>query len=216
MAKGDCFIGVDVGAPRKGFDVAVYRDGAIESFHKFKGGNQVPALVEMIHSLGSKVVAIDSPQNWAPVEKSRPCERAFVKMGICGIRFTPNRRTADSSSNGYYGWIFNGMKLWEALDPAASKGAKVIEVFPTAAWTVWFGSRGTRRRAAWSERCLKGLDIELPEVRRNQDKRDAVAAALTACEYSNGEAEAVSDGDDRHPNSAESGIVLPSKSRGST
>ena len=57
-----------------------------------------------------------------------------------------------------------------------------MECFPTASWTAWLGPRAGRSRAAWTARGLEWLRAQgvtgLDEV-RNQDERDAVAAALT-------------------------------------
>jgi predicted nuclease with RNAse H fold len=90
----------------------------------------------------------------------------------------------------YYGWIVEGLKLYDALEPAA---AEVIEVFPTASWTRWLGKRGSRSRSAWTRHGLTKLGLSGAPKRSNQDQRDAIAAALTACQHSEGMTEPIGE-----------------------
>jgi predicted nuclease with RNAse H fold len=69
----------------------------------------------------------------------------------------------------------------------------VIEVFPTASWTRWYGKRGLLSRAAWSRLGLAGLGLEGVPTRTTQDQRDAVAAAMTAHQYSQEMTEPIGD-----------------------
>jgi hypothetical protein len=64
--------------------------------------------------------------------------------------------------------------------------ARLIEVFPTAAWTVWAGPREKRRRARWSRAALADLDLPGVPSRHNQDDRDAIAASIVARLYDEG------------------------------
>jgi predicted nuclease with RNAse H fold len=63
-------------------------------------------------------------------------------------------------------------------------------VLPTASWTIWGGKREGRRRARWTRETLEQLQRDgltgLPNRRLNQDGRDAIAAALTAQLYADG------------------------------
>jgi predicted nuclease with RNAse H fold len=81
----------------------------------------------------------------------------------------------------YYAWILEGLALFGAL---AARGVEVIEVFPTASWTRWYGKRGTRTRTAWTREGLAALGLENVPARTNQDQRDAIAAAITARQHS--------------------------------
>jgi predicted nuclease with RNAse H fold len=69
----------------------------------------------------------------------------------------------------------------------------VIEVFPTASWTRWHGKRGHRTRAAWSLEALAELGLEGIPSRTNQDQRDAIAAAVTARQYTSGMTETIGE-----------------------
>jgi predicted nuclease with RNAse H fold len=115
----------------------------------------------------------------APAATGASCrvvERELVRAGICGIRWTPDRAGLDRNP-AYYEWIEHGFELHAELRDV---GLATIECFPTASWTRWGGSRGEFSRARWSSQVLQGLLELRPGERLNQDRRDALAAALTA------------------------------------
>lgn len=171
------YVGVDVGGSRKGFHVvALDDDGIVEGPERRADARSVLGWVERLRPM---IVAIDSPSTCAPPgESSRPGERRLA-TAICGIRWTPERARLERSD--YYEWIRCGLALYEALERHPSPTWQVIEVFPTASWTVWLGPRGKRSRARWTSAGLDRSNIDgLPLRSLNQDDRDAIAAALTA------------------------------------
>lgn len=178
--------GVDVGGRRKGFDVAVLSRRRAE-LHRTTDVDRAVALVR-----GATLVGVDAPAAWAPDgQSSRPDERAFARAGVCGIRFTPDEATARARSDRYLEWVWNGLALYDAL---AEAGVTTTEVFPTAAWTRWLGTRDTRTRLAWTrggwDRLLAGgLEVVGPRGRPTQDAMDAVAAALVAGQAQAGDVE---------------------------
>jgi predicted nuclease with RNAse H fold len=170
------WLGVDVGGPRKGFDVALIDDGAVRVLARLDRDG----VVALVEAERPAVIGIDSPRSRAPAgETSRADERALARA-VCGIRWTPDRLDGP-----YYAWVVEGLRLYEAL---ASHDA--IEVFPTASWTRWLGPRGTRTRSAWSRAGLSALGLSGIPTRTNQDQRDAIAAAVTARAFSRGQTEA--------------------------
>jgi len=179
--------GIDVGGRRKGFHSAVVDDGSVVA------GPQrlveAKDVVEWLSDLAPAVVAVDAPKTCPePGKKSRAGERALMKTIRCGIYFTPEE--SKLSGNSFYEWIVRGRDLYAALDgEQRRRGWKVIEVFPTASWTVWAGRRGKQTRASWSRDALNALSLGgLPSRRLNQDDRDAIAAALTARLHEEGRA----------------------------
>jgi predicted nuclease with RNAse H fold len=168
------WVGVDVGGPRKGFDVAIVDERRL---HDLQGRLDRDAVVALVEATRPAVVAIDSPRTCAPDGlNARDCELR-LNRAVCGIRWTPDAKRLRGSD--YYAWVLEGLALYESLD------AEAIEVFPTASWTRWFGPReGTR--AAWTTAGLKRVPLRGLPARTNQDQRDAIAAALTAREYSHG------------------------------
>lgn len=174
--------GVDVGGHGKGFDVAVVnRGGLVSRPRRLKSAT---AVVDWLRPKSPELVAVDSPRAPAPQgARARQCERDLSRE-VCGIRWTPDRAALDLGG-AYYDWVRNGLELYSALHKA---GLVAIEVFPTAAWTRWGGPRDASR-AAWSRRVLAELGLEGLPARLNQDARDAVAAALTARLYDEGNAQ---------------------------
>jgi predicted nuclease with RNAse H fold len=166
-----CWIGVDVGGKRKGFDVAIVDE---RSLLLLAGGLNFEEVVRHAQESQPTLIGIDSPCCWAPDgENTRDCERA-LNRSVCGIRWTPDRHTG--AVGDYYAWVREGLSLYTALQPF---GFAVAEVFPTASWTRWIGPRGRSSRAKWSRSGLASLQLEGVPVRTNQDQRDAIAAAVT-------------------------------------
>jgi GNAT superfamily N-acetyltransferase/predicted nuclease with RNAse H fold len=170
-------VGIDVGGRRKGFHGCAVRGAEI-----IAGPQRLPdvaSAVEWVAALGPVTVALDSPKTCAPAgESSRADERALARA-VCGIRWTPERSLL--AGNPYYEWVEHGLELYEALAAAGVPDDRLIECFPTAAWTIWAGPREGRPRGEWSAEALAGLGLEgLPSRRLSQDDRDAVAAALVA------------------------------------
>lgn len=182
--------GVDVGAAAKGFHLALVNGRRLVG-----GPERCRNAAEAVRRLASwlpRLVAVDSPRRPAPAgERSRPCEREFARAKICGLRFTPDRRTL--RSHRYYEWILNGFALYRGLDSA---GLEAIECFPTASWTRWYGPRRTSR-TEWSQAALRLLPLAGVPRRLDQDERDAIAAALTAREH------------DLHPTERFGDLVVP-------
>jgi len=146
------------------------------------------SVIDLVDADTPAVVGIDGPRCCAPAGRSaRDGERELARR-ICGIRWTPDRSTVES--NAYYAWIVEGLHLFDALGAHASE---VVEVFPIASWTRWFGLRGASTRADWTQRGLTRLGLAGIPTRTNQDQRDAIAAAVTARQHSEGATEAIGE-----------------------
>ena len=169
-----------MGGPRKGFDVAVLEGNALVGLLARQGRDDVVRVVERAAPL---VVGIDSPCACAqPGEKSRPGERALARE-VCPIFYTPDEAVV-RSGNTFYGWVVEGLELYRSL-ARSCPAARLVEVFPSAAWTVWAGPRAGRPKAAWSREALAMAGLTGLPARMSQDARDAVGAALVArCEGS--------------------------------
>lgn len=176
---------MDVGGKQKGFDAAVIDDSRILALGSRLKCQQVVDLV-MTHQ--PVMVAIDSPRCWAPDGQTTRDGELQLAKSICRIRWTPDEKHGRMSP--YYAWILEGRTLFDALSEC---GAEVIEVFPTASWTRWFGKRGPRTRSAWSRQGLTALGLEGTPARSNQDQRDAIAAAMTARQHTQALTEAMGD-----------------------
>jgi predicted nuclease with RNAse H fold len=179
------WVGVDVGGKRKGFDVAVIDDRRVLALQSHRTCEQV---AEIVIAKRPAVVAIDSPRSCAPEGQTARDGELQLARSICGIRWTPDVRRVRASA--YYAWILEGLALFDAL---AAHGGEVIEVFPTASWTRWYGRRGPRTRAAWTRQGLAALGLNGVPAHTSQDQRDAIAAAMTARQHSLAQTETMGD-----------------------
>lgn len=174
---------MDVGGKRKGFEVALIDQ---QRLVQLEGGLGCAEVIELVELARPELVAIDSPISFAPEGRTtRDGERALART-ICGIRWTPDEHAVRASP--YYAWILEGLTLFDAL---TARGVEAIEVFPTASWTRWFGRRGSTSRSTWSRRGLAALGLIGIPQRTNQDQRDAIAAAVTARQHTQGTTEAL-------------------------
>jgi predicted nuclease with RNAse H fold len=176
------WLGVDVGGARKGFDCALVEERRLAGLW---GGLDREAVADLVERARPEIVAIDSPCRCAPSGHTSREDERRLNQAVCGIRWTPDER--EVGANPYYGWVVEGLCLYEAL---GRRGVPAIEVFPTASWTRWLGPRGNRSRAAWTTAGLAALPLDGLPVRSNQDVRDAIAAAVTARAHARGMTEA--------------------------
>jgi predicted nuclease with RNAse H fold len=179
------WVGVDVGGTRKGFDVAVIDSHRVLAL---EGRLTCSQVVDLVLTNAPALVAIDGPCSCAPEGHTARDSELTLARAICGIRWTPDMKRI--RANAYYAWIVAGLALYEALTAC---GVEPVEVFPTASWTRWYGERGHRSRAAWSREGLARLPLSNVPARTNQDQRDAIAAALTARQHTQGMTETIGE-----------------------
>jgi predicted nuclease with RNAse H fold len=166
--------GIDVGGPAKGFHLAV-----VDHQRVVAGPTRIVGPADAVGWLAEyepALVAVDSPI--APALEGRAhrdCELRLARE-LCRIRWTPDARSLRANP-AYYGWILNGLELYEALRSAR---LDAVECFPTASWTRLAGPRAGRTRAHWTGAALPMLRLAGIPPRTNQDQRDALAAAVTA------------------------------------
>jgi predicted nuclease with RNAse H fold len=179
------WLGVDVGAQRKGFDLALIDGHRLLELHS---GVSRDGVLETIERTQPALVAVDGPRCCAAGgATARDCERE-INRRICGIRWTPDAQALQASE--YYAWILEGLALFDAL---RARHISAIEVFPTASWTRWIGPRAGRSRARWSRSGLAALGLHGVPRRTNQDERDAIAAAVTARQHTHGSTETIGE-----------------------
>jgi predicted nuclease with RNAse H fold len=179
------WMGVDVGGTRKGFHAALVDNQRLLGLRQHQSVDEVVAWVA---SAKPMVVAIDGPRTCAPRGRTHRPDEKQLRDAVCGIRWTPALDALNA--NPYYSWIVEGLRLYDAL---ADQSAQVIECFPTASWTIWHGRRNGRRRSVWTREALAARELEDVPSRTNQDVRDAIAAALTARDFSRGRFETFGD-----------------------
>jgi len=173
---------VDVGARRKGFHVAVVRDGPrglelVERPRRILGPAEVGA---WLLTCAPGLVGVDAPRQLGDHPSRFDGERTLARE-VCRLRYTPTRAALEhqrtTAAPRFYEWIEHGLELYEVL---ASLDLMAIEAFPTAGWTRWKGPRKGESRARWSERALRALAIRKVPRLLDQDERDAIGAAMIA------------------------------------
>ena len=170
-------VGIDVGGRRKGFHAAAVRGSEVLAGPLRLA--DVATAVAWVTDLAPAVVALDSPRTCAPPGASSRADERELARAVCGIRWTPERSRL--AGNPYYEWVEHGLELYDALEAAGLAADRLVETFPTAAWTIWAGPRERVPRSEWSAAALTDLDLAgVPDRRLSQDDRDAIAAALVA------------------------------------
>ncbi|MBB5464100.1 putative nuclease with RNAse H fold [Paraburkholderia sp. CI2] len=150
--------GIDVGGDRKGNHLVVLRGTEIVSHL----GNATPEqMLERCRAFGVAAVGIDAPCRWRTGAAGRLAEKALARQRIFSFA-TPARETAIASKSGFYGWMFNGERVYDAFVahfPLFSGGEKIngrvcFETFPHAITCAFLGTdvasakqKGPQRRA---------------------------------------------------------------------
>ena len=128
--------GIDVGGDRKGCNLVVLRGTDVVA--SIAGAAPEDMLA---HCLAHDVMAvgIDAPCVWRSAATARQAEREMARAGISAFS-TPSRAVALASTSGFYGWMFNGERVYRSLlgdypllaTPAYTGGRISFETFPHA------------------------------------------------------------------------------------
>ena len=174
--------GIDVGGDRKGCNLVILRGTTVAC--SIAGAAPEDLLA---HCLAHDVVAvgIDAPSVWRGAGGARQAEREMARAGISAFS-TPSRIDALASTSGFYGWMFNGERVYRSLAavypvlaaPAYSGGRISFETFPHAITSAILGRtvasaklKGVQRRQV-----LASFGIDTSQL----TTIDAVDAALCA------------------------------------
>lgn len=130
-------VGVDVGGDAKGFHAVALQGGAIV---KHLQETDPAAVASWCLERDALVVAVDAPCEWSKVGSSRRVERELKVSGSQIHCFaTPTRKHAQEHKKGFYGWVFNGERLYQQLtndyplfNGTHSEGRICFETFPHA------------------------------------------------------------------------------------
>ena len=177
-------IGVDVGGPRKGFH-AVALTGKVFSKHACSGPAEVAA---WCRDVGAVAVGVDAPCGWSASGMARQAER---DLRINGERIhcfaTPTLKRARQSQADFYGWVFNGMKLYDELRkhyPLFAGDGSVrplcFETFPQAVACALAGRTVSAKHKATVRRHILSEQGYDHSALKNIDFIDAALCALAA------------------------------------
>ncbi|MDQ2821014.1 MAG: DUF429 domain-containing protein [Pseudomonadota bacterium] len=179
--------GIDVGGDRKGCNLVILHGNTVLA--SIAGAAPEDVLAPCLaHDVA--VVGVDAPALWRSGSAARPAERALASAGI-SLFSTPDRASAVASTSGFYGWMFNGERVYRALadtypllaTPAYSNvsGRVCFETFPHAITVAFLGRhvasarlKGVQRRDVLEQ---AGIDTALLTT---IDALDAALCALAA------------------------------------
>lgn len=128
--------GIDVGGDKKGCNLVVLQGTSILCSVNSKAPE---GLVQVCAEHDVIAVGIDSPCQWRVGNSARLAERELAREGISSFS-TPTRQLALSNAKHFYGWMFSGERVYQALAPIYpllvekdySGGRASFETFPHA------------------------------------------------------------------------------------
>lgn len=190
------FVGIDVGAARKGYHAVALRDSALHA--KFRSPDPA-AVARWCAALGARIVAIDAPCRWRiHGQPARAAERALAADRISCFS-TPTVERA--RGHAFYTWMFAGQELYTALAPdfplftgTLAAGARcAVESFPQAVACVLAAEKVPAREKLARRTALllrAGLDVT---ALAGIDEIDAALCALAARALAAGRHQAYGD-----------------------
>lgn len=203
-------VGIDVGGAGKGFHAVILRDGRFESKRFNKDTHAAAETAAWCRDHDAQVIAIDAPCRWATSNRSRLVERSLMVGDVTLQCFkTPTRATA--TGNPFYGWVFNGEALYQALFPdyqlfdgSNKHGKIVLETFPhLIACSLAGRVIPARPKVSTRRRLLRDSGYDDATL-KNIDFVDAALCALTAERFLQGRTRSIGDLE-------EGFIVVPSR-----
>ena len=200
-------VGIDVGGDRKGLHaVAVCGDRRIEKF----SSTDADDIAAWCCAQGAQVIGIDAPCGWSNDSGSRVAERILNNEGVHCF-YTPKLEKAQGHKTNFYGWVFNGMKIYNALhrdyplfDGEEIEGRRSFETFPHAISRALGGPDMTAKGKREQRRnLLEKARIDVSTL-TNMDWVDAALCALAGEYFIRGEYKKIG-------NAAEGFIVVPKR-----
>ena len=190
--------GIDIGGVKKGNHLVILKGQSILRSINHPNPNY---LVQKCHEQCVSVIGIDSPCGWGLPNVGRAAEKALAKERIFCFS-TPIRERAVSHAAGFYNWMLNGEKVYEALvhshplltNSQYASGNYCFETFPHAIACAMLGTDVASAKLKRKQRRLilekSGIDTS---CLKSIDAIDAALCALTAQYLVEGKAKAYGD-----------------------
>ncbi len=192
--------GIDIGGCRKGCHLVILRGHEVVCTINSRDPEY---LVRQCNDFGAEVIGIDSPCRWGKPDAGRRAERAFARERIFCFA-TPTRERAEANRSGFYGWMFNGEQVYQALaatHPLLTEeryaGGKVcFETFPHAITCAMLGTdvASAKQKRVQRRQLLDDVGIDT-RLLKSIDALDAALCALTAGCLRLGQTKAYGDAD---------------------
>ncbi len=184
MANEPTVAGIDVGGDRKGCHLVVLQESTVVLADK----GSPEHVASLAVTAGAIAIGIDSPCKWATHDGGRAAEKQLSKERIFCFS-TPTREKALSSASGFYGWMLNGERVFQALADTHSllktnpfsRSNTCFETFPHAITCALIGKEIASAKLKRSQRrqLLEDNGIET-HLLKSIDALDAALCALTA------------------------------------
>ena len=190
--------GIDIGGDRKGCHLVVICGREVLCNERSSDPEELAALC---NEFGADLVGIDSPCRWGRAGHGRTAERALAMERISCF-WTPTRERALDNASGFYGWMFNGERVYEALAQTHpllegeryAGGKACFETFPHAVTCAMLGTEVAKAKKKRVQRraLLESAGVATASL-KSIDAIDAAVCALTAEYVSRGQAKAYGD-----------------------
>lgn len=177
--------GIDIGGDRKGCHLAILKGTRILRVLK---GSEPEHMLQACIDAGVVAVGIDAPCQWASEQQGRHAEKVLAQQRIFSFA-TPTRERAKSNASGFYGWMFNGERVYETFfkrfalfKGGECRGEKIcFETFPHAITCAMLGREiaSARQKRLQRRRILETAGVETAAL-KSIDEIDAALCALTA------------------------------------
>lgn len=177
--------GIDVGGDRKGNHLVILRGTEIVCNASRATPEQ---MLEQCRAYEVRAVGIDAPCRWRTGAAGRLAEKALAQRRIFSFA-TPAREVAMASKSGFYGWMFNGERVYDVFAahfPLFSGGEKItgrvcFETFPHAITCAFLGTdvASAKQKGPQRREILAREGIETAPL-RSIDDVDAALCALAA------------------------------------
>lgn len=177
--------GIDIGGDRKGFHLVILRGTTILC----NVNSRTPEyLLQKCIEFDVLAVGIDSPCQWSAEGRGRLAERELAWRGIFSFA-TPTRGRAISNTSGFYGWMFNGERVYQTFATTYplltardySTGRVSFETFPHAITCAMLGKEvvSAKLKRVQRRQLLEQAGIDATAL-KSIDAVDAGLCALTA------------------------------------
>jgi predicted nuclease with RNAse H fold len=179
--------GIDVGGERKGFHIAILCGNKLVLSDKSRDPQY---LAQLCLAYKAVAVGIDSPCQWGRPGVGRTAEKELAAERIFCFS-TPTRERATNATSGFYGWMFNGERLYQALaatypllhEAQYSGGVRAVcfETFPHAVTCSMLGTNvaSAKHKRQQRRQLLENAAIDTRSL-KSIDAIDAALCALTA------------------------------------
>jgi len=190
--------GVDVGGDKKGCNLVILRGMTVLCSLSGLAPEHIGD-----HCLAHDVVAVgvDAPCVWRGAGGARLAERELARSGI-SLFSTPARAAALANTSGFYGWMFNGERVFQALaatyplllSPVYGGGRVSFETFPHAITSALLGKEivSAKQKAVQRRQLLEISGCETTAL-TTIDALDAALCALAASRLLAGRSHAYGD-----------------------